>query len=112
MYTPQELEQHRGWGHSTFQEAVTLAADAGVQRLVLFHHEPEHGDADVDGMLTAARREANARGKPAEVMAAQEGTTLTLRFEEHAMVARWPVSLLALALLCPAPFGLGAQARR
>src|SRR2546422_402485 len=76
--TPQELEQHRGWGHSTFQEAVTLAADAGVQRLVLFHHEPEHGDADVDGMLTAARREANARGKPAEVMAAQEGTTLTL----------------------------------
>jgi len=27
------------------------------------------------------------------------------------MVARWPVSLLALALLCPAPFGLGAQAR-
>ncbi|OLB17842.1 MAG: hypothetical protein AUI99_04615 [Gemmatimonadetes bacterium 13_1_40CM_3_69_22] len=78
MYTPQELEQHRGWGHSTFQEAVTLAADAGVQRLVLFHHEPEHGDADVDGMLTAARREANARGKPAEVMAAQEGTTLTL----------------------------------
>src|SRR2546425_1771544 len=61
-----------------FREAVTLAADAGVQRLVLFHHEPEHGDADVDGMLTAARREANARGKPAEVMAAQEGTTLTL----------------------------------
>src|SRR3989454_613709 len=73
MYTPQELEQHRGWGHSTFQEAVTLAADAGVQRLVLFHHEPEHGDADVDGMLAAARREANARGKPAGVMAAQEG---------------------------------------
>src|SRR5947199_4976178 len=26
------------------------------------------------------------------------------------MVARWPVSLLALALLCPAPVGLGAQA--
>src|SRR3989442_14762140 len=27
------------------------------------------------------------------------------------MVARWPVSLLALALLCPALAGLGAQAR-
>src|SRR5207249_7521969 len=34
MYTPQELEEHRGWGHSTFEEAVTLAADAGVRRLV------------------------------------------------------------------------------
>src|SRR2546425_5532525 len=27
MYTPQELEQHRGWGHSTFQEAVTLRSE-------------------------------------------------------------------------------------
>src|SRR3989442_15172537 len=27
------------------------------------------------------------------------------------MVARWPVSLLALALVCPALAGLGAQAR-
>jgi len=78
MYTPQELEQHRGWGHSTFEEAVTLAADAGVRRLVLFHHEPEHGDADVDGMLAAARRAAKARGTPVEVLAGQEGATLTL----------------------------------
>src|SRR5205823_2857730 len=68
----------RGWGHSTVEEAVTRAADAGVRRLVLFHHEPEHGDADVDGMLAAARRVANARGTPAEVLAAQEGATLTL----------------------------------
>src|SRR6266550_159326 len=28
MYTPKELEQHRGWGHSTYEEAVTLAQDA------------------------------------------------------------------------------------
>src|SRR5438034_261367 len=78
MYTPQELEQHRCWGHSTFEEAVTLAAEAGVRRLVLFHHEPEHGDAEVDGLLTAARRAAKARGTPAEVLAAREGMTLTL----------------------------------
>src|SRR5438034_1360501 len=78
MYTPEELEAHRGWGHSTFEEAVALAAEAGVRRPVLFHHEPEHGRAEAGGFLPPARREANARGKPAEVMAAQEGTTLTL----------------------------------
>jgi phosphoribosyl 1,2-cyclic phosphodiesterase len=78
MYTPAELEQHRGWGHSTFEEAVTLAADAGVRRLVLFHHEPEHGDAAIDDLVVAARQQAKARGKPAEVLAAQEGMTLTL----------------------------------
>lgn len=78
MYTPVELEQHRGWGHSTFEEAVALAADAGVKRLALFHHEPEHGDAEIDGLVAAARREAQARGRPTEVLAAQEGMTLTL----------------------------------
>src|SRR3989441_9884409 len=78
MYTPQELEQHRGWGHSTFEEAVTLAAEAGVRRLVLFHHEPEHGDAEVEGLLAAARRAAQARGMPAEGLAARGGMAPTL----------------------------------
>ncbi|HXF94927.1 MAG TPA: MBL fold metallo-hydrolase [Gemmatimonadales bacterium] len=78
MYTPEELVTHRGWGHSTFEEAVAVAADAGARRLVLFHHEPEHGDDVVDGLLDQARRLAHQRGRPAEVVAAQEGMTLTL----------------------------------
>ncbi|MGH9259257.1 MAG: MBL fold metallo-hydrolase, partial [Acidimicrobiales bacterium] len=51
MYTPDELETHRGWGHSTWAEAVQLAADVGAKRLVLFHHEPEHGDDQLDALL-------------------------------------------------------------
>ncbi|MGH7700749.1 MAG: MBL fold metallo-hydrolase, partial [Gemmatimonadales bacterium] len=68
MYTPRELETHRGWGHSTFEQAVGVAADAGVRRLVLFHHEPEHGDATIDDLLAAARKQARAHGRPAEVI--------------------------------------------
>src|SRR5437773_988352 len=79
MYTPEELEEHRGWGHSTFEEAVALAGDAGVKRLVLFHHEPEHGDEAIDALVAAARRRARAKGLPAEVAAAQAGMTLPLR---------------------------------
>ncbi len=78
MYTPAELEAHRGWGHSTFEEAVTLAAEAGVRRLVLFHHEPEHDDRAMDQLVAAAQRRAVARRGPSEVLAAQEGMTLTL----------------------------------
>ena len=78
MYTPEELEEHRGWGHSTFEEAVALAGDSGVKRLVLFHHEPEHGDEAIDALVAAARRQARTKGLPAEVVAAQEGMTLTL----------------------------------
>lgn len=78
MYTPQELEQHRGWGHSTYEEAVTLAQEAGVQRLVLFHHEPEHGDEAMDDLVTAARQYAKRRREKLEVSAAQEGMQVTL----------------------------------
>jgi len=49
-----------------------------VKRLVLFHHEPEHGDTDMDGLLAAARRLVKAKGHPGEVLAAQEGMRLTL----------------------------------
>ena len=39
MYTQEEYPQHRGWGHSTWQEGVRLATEAGVKQLVIFHHE-------------------------------------------------------------------------
>ena len=78
MYTPKELEQHRGWGHSTYEEAVSLAHEASAKKLVLFHHEPEHGDKEMDGLVAAARKFAKTRGGSLEVDAAQEGMKVTL----------------------------------
>lgn len=78
MYTSQELETHRGWGHSSIEEAVTLAAEANVRRLVMFHHEPEHDDTVMDGLLADARAAAKRRKGPQEVLAAQDGLRLTL----------------------------------
>jgi phosphoribosyl 1,2-cyclic phosphodiesterase len=78
MYTPKELEEHRGWGHSTHEEAVTLAHDAGVKKLVLFHHEPEHDDKAMDALLAAARTFAKTREAAVEVIAAQEGMKVSL----------------------------------
>lgn len=78
MYTPAQLEQHRGWGHSTYEEALTVAAEAGVRQLVLFHHEPVHGDDAMDGVVAEARRVAGRLGGVTAVSAAQEGMRLTL----------------------------------
>ena len=80
MYTPAELDSHRGWGHSSYEEAVELAVEAGARHLVLFHHEPEHDDGAMDTLLAAARRAAGQhRGTaPLEVVAAQEGMKLSL----------------------------------
>ncbi len=78
MYTPAELALHRGWGHSTYEEAVTLAQDTGAKRLVLFHHEPEHSDEMMDRLVQSARAFAKKDGRPLEVLAALEGMKVTL----------------------------------
>lgn len=77
MYTPDELERHRGWGHSSYTEAVDLAREAGVKRLVLFHHRPEHDDAAMDQLVEAAQECAAQAGGP-QVIAAVEGMQLAL----------------------------------
>src|SRR2546427_491133 len=78
MYTPEELEEHRGWGHSTFEEAVALAGDAGVKRLVLFHHEPEHGDEAIDALVAA--QSLGASGKVTPETAAKIGKLVGARY--------------------------------
>jgi len=77
-YTTDEYEKHRGWGHSTYEDAVTLALDAGVDRLVLFHHRPERTDDEVDQCVAVCRALVERRGGRLEVTAAAEGMTLSV----------------------------------
>jgi phosphoribosyl 1,2-cyclic phosphodiesterase len=53
-FTDQEYPRYRGWGHSTWQEGVRLCDRAGVGRLILFHHDPTHDDAFMDGVAHEA----------------------------------------------------------
>jgi phosphoribosyl 1,2-cyclic phosphodiesterase len=53
-YTNAELPDHVGWGHASWQQAVKLANAAGVEKLCLFHHDPEHDDAEMDRIAAAA----------------------------------------------------------
>ncbi len=55
-YTDAEMERYRGFGHSTWEEAVRLCQGAGVTRTALVHHAPWRTDADLDAIgLDAAR---------------------------------------------------------
>jgi phosphoribosyl 1,2-cyclic phosphodiesterase len=53
-YTDEELSARAGWGHSTWRQAVRLAEAAGVRRLCLFHHDPDHDDGVMDKIGCAA----------------------------------------------------------
>jgi phosphoribosyl 1,2-cyclic phosphodiesterase len=76
MYTTEEYASFVGWGHSTHEQAVELALDAEVGRLVLFHHRPERSDEEVDRCLESCRAMVARRGGRLEVVAAAEGLTL------------------------------------
>ncbi len=78
MYAPEQLERFSGWGHSSYEDAVALAAQAGVDELVLFHHRPEHDDGKIDVILQRAREVAARQENQLEVTAAAEGMQLTL----------------------------------
>jgi phosphoribosyl 1,2-cyclic phosphodiesterase len=78
MFTVEELGQFSGWGHSTGAEAVRLAADAAVRRLVLFHHRPERDDAGMDAFVAEAQKLAAREARGLEVVAATEGLRLNL----------------------------------
>ena len=44
QYTAEELQRRRGWGHSSFDQAMQLAEMADVKHLALTHHDAEHDD--------------------------------------------------------------------
>jgi phosphoribosyl 1,2-cyclic phosphodiesterase len=54
-YTDEELPSHMGWGHSSWQQGIRLANEAGAGRLCLFHHDPDHDDAFMDKIGSAAQ---------------------------------------------------------
>ena len=50
QYTPQEYEHRLGFGHSTTEHVARFAETTEVDRLLLFHHDPMHSDAQLDEM--------------------------------------------------------------
>lgn len=75
QYTDEEFSRKAHWGHSTVAYAVRVAAEAGVRRLALFHHDPTHDDDQLDALGDHAAELAAAAGL-AGVTVASEGLEL------------------------------------
>lgn len=69
-YTPADYKNRIGWGHSTWEEGVKVAKQAGVKQFVVFHHNPEHDDHDMDLI------EREVCGSMGNAVVAREGMVL------------------------------------
>lgn len=56
MFSDQEYQSRAGWGHSPVASAIAVAERARVGRLALFHHSPDSTDAEIDTIVSDARR--------------------------------------------------------
>jgi phosphoribosyl 1,2-cyclic phosphodiesterase len=74
QYRDHEYPQHIGWGHSCIEHVMGFAGKAGVNSVVLFHHDPYHVDDELDALLGEARRQW--QGPDDHVRLAREGMTI------------------------------------
>ncbi len=78
QYTEEEYVQKKGWGHSTFMDALERAAEANVKRLAIIHHDPDHDDAFMDQIFEFCQKRIAERNYTFSFFLAQEGTSIEL----------------------------------
>ncbi len=77
-YTEEESADFMGWGHSTTDDALQLALDAGVETLALFHHAPGRSDLAIDAMVARCAERVSREGASLRVVAAAEGLEIVV----------------------------------
>jgi phosphoribosyl 1,2-cyclic phosphodiesterase len=76
QYWEVEYEDRVGWGHSSVADAVEFSHAVGARRLLLFHHEPLHGDDSLSELEDHARSLAGSDEE--QVTLAREGMVVRL----------------------------------
>jgi phosphoribosyl 1,2-cyclic phosphodiesterase len=78
QYTAKEYSSGKvGWGHSSYEYAINAAHNARVKRLLLFHHDPNRSDAELQELELFYQAKLTGR-TPLVAEMAREGTTYTI----------------------------------
>ena len=78
QYLVSDMPHKHGWGHSLVTQVRQLAVDAGAASLVMFHHDPDRSDAELD--LIQQENDTFFRGRrvPLLSVCAAEGMRIRL----------------------------------
>lgn len=77
-YTDDELSAHRGWGHSSAEEATRFAIGCNAGMLLLMHHHPDRTDDEIDAIVTHCQLMARSAKSALIVQAAFDGMVHTI----------------------------------
>jgi hypothetical protein len=102
MYTGAEYMDHRGWGHSSYRDAIDFAIAAEVHTLVLFHHDPERSDAAL-GCAAPAVPGDGARAERAGSRLLLQLRGWKSRSELKLVAGCWLLVIVLVACACAGP---------
>ncbi len=86
QYTEDDMPHKHGWGHSLISDVRRLATDAEVGALVMFHHDPDRSDGELDEIQRENEIYLRSHRAPAQSVCAAEG--MQLRLEKPALGGR------------------------
>ncbi|MDH5388929.1 MAG: MBL fold metallo-hydrolase [Gammaproteobacteria bacterium] len=78
QYTEDDMPHKHGWGHSLISQVRQLAIDAEVGTLVMFHHDPDRSDAELDEIQIENESHFKHKRDPAKSICAAEGMQIKL----------------------------------
>jgi len=78
QYTEDDMPHKHGWGHSLISQVRRLATDAEVGALVMFHHDPDRSDSELDEIQIENEKYLKSHRAPARSLCAAEGMQLQL----------------------------------
>ena len=78
QYTEDDMPHKHGWGHSLISQVRQLAIDAEVGTLVMFHHDPDRNDAELDEIQIENEAHFKNKRNPAKSICAAEGMQIKL----------------------------------
>lgn len=77
-FTPDEYRLRRGWGHSTYTDALDLGLRSGVKRLGLFHLNQNRTDRQLDQIQADCRARIKSKGATLDCFAVACNRMFTL----------------------------------
>lgn len=78
QYTESDMPHKHGWGHSLISQVRRLAIDAEVRNLVMFHHDPERTDTELEEIERENAAFFKSTRSPSKSIVAAEGMHLQL----------------------------------
>lgn len=78
QYFDNEYEKKVGWGHPRATTVIDLALQCEAKQVAIFHHDPMHGDADVDRKIAICKERAARANSQLSVFGAREGLELRI----------------------------------